>query len=145
MWGCKTYLKIPKNYIRKDWREKALSGYLMGYSTDGEMGYKVYLPELKDTVVGVNCVFNEVIPTYTEEYFQELNKMQFILIKEPSRIENFEHLIGVTYIDDENNLEFVTTRIETYKGLIVGYRAPVLHGGKKGKEEKSPIHVADIV
>ena len=37
------------------------------------------------------------------------------------------------------------TRIETYKGLIVGYRAPVLHGGKKGKEEKSPIHVADIV
>ncbi len=37
MWGCKTYLKIPKNYLRKDWREKCNSGYLMGYSTEGEM------------------------------------------------------------------------------------------------------------
>ena len=40
VWGCKTYLKIPKNYMRKDWREKCTSGYLMGYSVDGEMGYK---------------------------------------------------------------------------------------------------------
>ena len=37
VWGCKTYLKIPKNYLRKDWREKCTSGYLMGYSTEGEI------------------------------------------------------------------------------------------------------------
>ena len=45
VWGCKTYLKIPKNYMRKDWREKCTSGYLMGYSVDGEMGYKIYAPK----------------------------------------------------------------------------------------------------
>ena len=33
----------------------------------------------------------------------------------------------------------------THKGLIVGYRAPVLRDGKRGVEEKSPIHIADIV
>jgi hypothetical protein len=29
--------------------------------------------------------------------------------------------------------------------LIVAYRAPVLLGGRTGREEKSPIHVADVM
>ena len=58
------YQTTPKTYIRKDWREKYTSGYLMGYSVDGVMGYKIYIPELKKVVIGVNCLFNEVIPTY---------------------------------------------------------------------------------
>ena len=109
VWGCKTYLKIPKNYLRKDWREKATSGYLMGYSSEGEIGYKIYVPEISDTVVGVNCLFNEVIPTYAEEYFHELNKMQFDMVKTPSAVEDFDHLVGVKYIDDELDLDFQTT------------------------------------
>ena len=145
VWGCKTYLKIPKYYLSKDWREKATSGYHMGYSMDGEIGYKIYVPEISDTVVGVNCLFNEVIPTYAEEYFHELNKMQFDMVKTPSAVEDFDHLVGVKYIDDELELEFQTTRVTTHKGLIVGFRAPVLRDGKLGKEEKSPIHIADIV
>ena len=32
-----------------------------------------------------------------------------------------------------------------YKGLIVAYRAPVNSKGKVGFEEKSPIHIADVV
>ena len=122
-----------------------MSGYLMGYSSEGEIGYKIFVPELQDIVVGVNCIFNEVIPEYTEEYFHELNKMQLEMVKEPSMVENFVHLVGVKYLDDESNLEFITTRIIVQKGLIVGFRAPVLHGGKIGNEEKSPIHIADIV
>ena len=117
VWGCKTYLKIPKY-----WREKATSGYLMGYSTEEEMGYKIYVPEISDTVVGVNCIFNEVIPTYAEEYFHELNKMQFEMVKTPSVVADFDHLVGVRYTDDELELEFETTRVTTYKGLIVGFR-----------------------
>ena len=145
VWGCKTYLKIPKNYLRKDWREKCTSGYLMGYSTEGEMGYKIYVPELKEIVTGVNCLFNEVIPTYREEYFKELNKMNFELAADESTVENFMHLVGVRYIDDESLLEFETTRVVNLKGLIVGYRAPVLRNGLPGVEEKSPIHIADVV
>ena len=34
---------------------------------NGVMGYKIYIPELKEIVIGVNCLFNEVIPTYTED------------------------------------------------------------------------------
>ena len=32
IWGCKAYLKIPKDYLRKDWRDKAFTRYFVGYS-----------------------------------------------------------------------------------------------------------------
>ena len=38
VWGCKSYIKLPKAYLRKDWRDKCYVGYLMGYSVEGEMG-----------------------------------------------------------------------------------------------------------
>ncbi len=49
--------------------EKCTSGHLMDCYTEGEMEYKIYVPELKEIVTCVNCLFNEVIPTYREEYF----------------------------------------------------------------------------
>ena len=53
--------------------------------------------------------------------------------------------MGETYFDDDTLLEFITTRVEVWKGLIVAYRAPVLADGKEVREEKSPIHVADVI
>jgi hypothetical protein len=145
VWGCKTYYKFPKAYLRKDFRDKCYVGYLMGYSEEGEVGYKVFIPDLNEVVVGVHCLFNEVIPSYREEYFQELSKMRFELAKEESTVESFEHFVGVKYTDDELLLEFITTRIVVLKGLIVAYRAPVNSQGSVGFEEKSPIHIADVV
>ena len=52
IWGCKTYLKMPENYHRKDWRDKAFTGYFIGYNEPGAMGYQVYVPDLKEAVVG---------------------------------------------------------------------------------------------
>ena len=145
IWGCKAYLKLPKNYQRKDWRDKSFAGYFIGYSEPGEMGYKLYIPDLRDTVVGVNCTFNEVIPSYREEYFNELDKLKFEVAPDESTVESFNHLVGENYFDDDTHLEFRTTRVEEYHGLIVAYRAPVLAGGRVGREEKSPIHVADVI
>ena len=143
VWGCKTYLKVPRNYIRKDWREKVFSGYLMGYSTIGEVGYKIYVPDFQEIITGVNCTFNELIPPYTEEYFNEINKLRFETAVELSKIEDFAHLIGKKYRDTDM-LEYMNTRIAEYKGYIVVFRAPVLEN-RTGREEKSPIHVADVV
>ena len=99
-------------------------------------------------MIGVNCLFNEVIPTYTEEYFAELNKIKIETVEDASSVSNFEYLIGVRYVDDESLLEFETTRVTTrvtkHKGLIVGYRAPVLRNGKRCVEDKAPIYIADI-
>ena len=60
-------------------------------------------------------------------------------------MEHYQHLVGESYIDDESLLEFVTTRVTKYQGLIVAYRAPILSSGSVGVEEKSPIHVAEVV
>ncbi len=73
------------------------------------------------------------IPTHAEEYFHELNKMQFDLVKTP--IQDFDHLVGVKYIDNELELKFIVTRVITHKGLIVGYRALVLRDKKLSVEE----------
>lgn len=85
---------------------------------------------------------NETIPM---QRFQELSKMRFETAKDESTVESFEHLVGVRYTDDESLLEFETTRVTLYKGLIVAYRAPVNIHGRVGFEEKSPIHIADVV
>ena len=60
-----------------------------------------------------------------------------------SKIEDFAYLIGKKYRDIDM-LEYMNTRIAEYKGYIVVYRAPVLVN-RTGREEKSPIHVADVV
>ena len=86
-----------------------------------------------------------MIPSYREEYFQELTKLRFEMAKDESTVESFEHFVGIRYHDDESLLEFVTTRIVILQGVIVAYRAPVNKDGRVGFEEKSPIHVADVV
>ena len=52
VWGCKTYIKLPTNYLKKDYRDKSFTGYLMGYSTEGIIGNRVYVPDLKELIVG---------------------------------------------------------------------------------------------
>ena len=59
---------------------------MIGYLVDGVIGYKIYIPELKEIVIGVNCLFNEVIPTYTEEYFTELNKIKIETVEDLSTV-----------------------------------------------------------
>ncbi len=53
--------------------------------------------------------------------------------------------MGVNYFDNDTNLEFVTTRLTEHNGMIVAYQAPVLLTGRTSREEKFPIHVADVI
>ena len=71
--------------------------------------------------------------------------MKFEVAPDESTVESFTHLVGEKYLDDDTLLEFVTTRVVEYMTHIVAFRAPVLAGGKIGREEKSPIHVADVI
>ena len=73
-WGCKAYATIPRSYQRKDFTSKVMSGFHVGYSRT-PIGYKVFVPELNDIITTVHVTFNEVIPDYTAEYYQELSKL----------------------------------------------------------------------
>jgi hypothetical protein len=105
------------------------------------MGYQVYVTDLRETVVRVNCTFNEVVPSYREEYYNELSKLKFEVVLDESTVESFQHLVGETYLDNNTLLKFITTRVVEYIDAIVAFRAPVLASRKIGREEKSPIHV----
>ena len=48
----------------------------------------MWVPEHKQ-VVGVNCTFNEIIPSYEEEYFQEINTLKFDTANDESTVDAF--------------------------------------------------------
>ena len=89
VWGCKAYLRMPRNNLLKDFRDKTYSGYFMGYSTEGAMGYKLFIPDLKEIVVGVHVIFNENIPSYTDEYFNDIRKLSFETVEDASTVKAF--------------------------------------------------------
>ena len=70
-WGCKAYVLIPKADRRKDWEDKSMAGYFIGYSTS-KVGYNILLG---DTVVtSVHVLFDESIPERSADYFKELEE-----------------------------------------------------------------------
>ena len=68
--------------------------------------------------MGVNRTFNDVIPAYREEYFQELTKMKFETATDESTVDSFEHFVGVRYTDDESLLEFELPEWHFTRGLL---------------------------
>ena len=65
-WGCKANVLIAKADQRKDWEDKAMVGYFIGYSNT-EAGYRVIQG---DTVVtSVHVLLDEAIPERSVDYF----------------------------------------------------------------------------
>ena len=60
-------------------------------------------------------------------------------------MESFAYLQGVRSIDDENYLEFEKVEVGERKGHVVMWRAVVLKSDAPGNNEKSPIHVVDVI
>jgi hypothetical protein len=93
----------------------------------------------------VNCSFDEEIPDRGEEHFEEMRKMYVEQDRQKNNYqENYEYLVNSRHVDDENNLEYVVTRIGAVRKDIVAWRAPWLDG-RIGREEPASIHVADVV
>jgi hypothetical protein len=140
IWGCKAYVLKPKAVRRKDFDDKAYSGFHAGYADD-DRGYEVYIPELDKIVTSVHVLFNEVIPTHTEEYYRELDKLKVSTTEEPPRDpETYRYLVGL----HQDGLTYKVTRIDKVKGYIVAYRRLVTPRASDTREALVPIHIADI-
>ena len=120
----------------KGFSGQSIQGILHWLSEDGAIGHKVYVLDLQEILVGVHVFFNEMIPNYTEEYFQEFNKIEFKTADKESTVEEFKHLEGEKYIDSENKLQYQNTRVGTWDGMIVVWRALIRSDGSRGNEEK---------
>ena len=140
IWGCKAYVKLPRDRVRKDWEDKSRIGYFVGYSEE-KMGYTVWLPQYQTEETSVHVLFDEQIPERSEDYYKELEDAHVKVAPEERTVEDYKNLVGAYHLDE--GLLFKTTRVVVRKGLIVGYRALVT-AGKTCMEEKTPIHVADL-
>ena len=137
-WGCKAYVLRPKADRRKDWEDKALVGYFVGYSKT-KAGYKILLQDTE--VTSVHVLFDESIPERHDDYFEELKQATVQVDPELKNVSDFDYLINQHHMDE--CLLYVNTRVVIRRGLIVGFRALVT-GGKRQVEDKTPIHIADL-
>jgi hypothetical protein len=144
-WGCKVYSLKPIAERKKDWDEKAVSGYLVGYA-EQNTGYKIYVPAEDKIVVSVHVIVDEVSLSPSDDYLAELTRLQVdVAPGEPQAVSLYEYLIGTTHVDDEDHLRYEITRLGvSKKGHIVGYRRLVTPAGSGTKEESVPIHIADL-
>jgi len=143
IWGCKCYALKPIAERKKDFDDKAYSGFLVGYAQENT-GYMIFVPSLNKIIVSVHVVFNEVIPDPTSEYFSELEQLKIEVATTPQDPSHYDFLVGTTHIDDEDGLVYETTRVVVRKGFIVAFRRLVTEDGIKTREEATPIHIADI-
>jgi hypothetical protein len=140
-WGCKAYVLKPRADRRKDWDDKALIGYFMGYSTE-KAGYQVFLPADSKVVTSVHVLFDEAIPERGDDYFKEFDEATSVNVDpEAQKLEDFQHLVGKPHMDE--GLLYKTTRVVVRKGFIIAFRSLVT-AGREQIEDKTPIHVADV-
>jgi hypothetical protein len=108
----------PKAARRKDFDDNAYSGFHVG-NADDDRGYEIYVPEMDKTVTSVHVIFNEVIPTPTEEYYRELHRLKVVTAEgHPRDPETYQYLVGLDHLDDGDGLTYKVTRVEQVKGNI---------------------------
>jgi hypothetical protein len=129
---------------RKDFDDKAYSGFLVGYAQKNT-GYMIFVPLLDKIIVSVHVVFNEAIPDPTGGCFSELEQFKIEVDSNPQDPSHYDFLVGTKYIDDEDGLVYEITRVVVRKGFIVAFRRLVVtFDGAQPREESTPIHVADV-
>ena len=143
-WGCKAYVLIPKADRRKDWEDKAMVCYFIGYSKT-KAGYRILLCNTVVTSVHVyictKVLFDECIPELSADSFRELDKATVKSHLEERQVGDFDWLVGQYHMDE--GLLYKTTRVIVRRDLIVGFRS-LITAGKVQVEDKTPIHIADL-
>jgi hypothetical protein len=136
IWGCKCFVALePSAERRKDFDDKAYSGFLVGYAQQNA-DYMIFVSGLDTIIVSVHVVFNEVLPKNpTADYFSELEKLKIEVTPDSQRLKDYDYLVGTYHIDDEDGLVYETTRVVVPKGFIVAYRRLVA-SGERSPEKK---------
>ena len=132
-WGCNAYVLVPKADRRKEWEDKAMVDYYIGYSKT-KVGYRVLLGDI--IVTSVCVLFDESIP---ERYFREQDEATVKCDPEERLVSDFDWWQH----HKDGGLFYKTTWVVVRRGLIVGFRALVT-AGKQQVGDKTPIHIADI-
>ena len=132
--GCLCYVHIPEQ-LRTGMAEKAYKGYFVGLEWPMWDRFLVFVPVLDKVVMSAHVLFDEIFSTERKD--------DHILIVDSERkvVGDFYFLRHMAYVEDD--VLYVTTRVEKYRGYICAFRAPWVHG-RLGKEEPRPTHAKDV-
>ena len=71
-------LKITPEMISET---SQLVRHFFGYSEEGEIGYKIFISEHKiEIVIGFHVLFNVIVSSYSESYYQACKNNVYIAI-----------------------------------------------------------------
>jgi len=102
-WGCKAYVLKPKAARNKDWDDKALTGYFVGYS-ESTVGWQIFLPATNEIVTTVHVLFDERAPERGADYFAELDEAAAVFTAPESKsLDEFTYLVGTHRIDNKSD------------------------------------------
>jgi hypothetical protein len=137
IFGCISYVHVPQQLRDSTFADKSYKGFFVGFTWPLLDRYLVFVPELDKVVESTHVNFDEVTSTQ--------RKTEELLVVDTTRrvLKDFAFLSDMAYIDDENGVLYVTTRVATSRGFIVTYRAPISNG-HRGQEEPQPIHAKDV-
>ncbi len=145
IFGCKAYVRVPREDICKDWSNRTKVGFLVEYS-ETLLGWIIYIPDTGTCITSVHVRFNEDIPDYRIEYFQELKNEMILEQTKDRNAEDYLYLVGTKHIDDEDLIKYVVTGIGIINNghkHIIAYRSPIFLGLHQHHKSES-VHVADV-
>jgi transposase InsO family protein len=137
VWGSQVVVHQPKQKRKNDWSEKGKKGIFMGVH-ENCVAYEIYMPGEDTFIMSSHVFFGEPpSPCSTPSL------PAFLVQTLPKSVEDYQYLVGLSHIDDEDNLTYVTTRVTTLKGYVVAYRA-IQSKQSILKEINQSIHIKDI-
>jgi hypothetical protein len=150
VFGSKCWINIPLSRRQKDFKARALSGYLVGYAKQYRNAYKIWIPEWNRVVISRDVKFDEEIPQgiidfKKDEYWLEVREFGHLLSGEPRVIEDFKYLIGEVFYDPELESHFKVLNVTVNRGNIVaGYAKYVPGKIDQDDAQLAQMHVANV-
>jgi transposase InsO family protein len=139
--GCNCYGIIPAATRLKGFTEKGFKGIYMGHRLNGSPGYIILSVDDNKIKECSDVTFDESDLDSGERSKRQRPEGELEVAPVSREMKDFEWLCGMAYKDE--NILYITTRINIQQHLIVAYRAPV-YDSVVGTEEDRPIHVADV-
>lgn len=143
VWGCKAWVAEPRVEKRKDMHEPHVVGFHIGLSSS-PIGWEIWIPELRCSVVSTNVEFDENIPTPKESYHRELEQaLVKVSPQEMSLTEAKKLYIGQWYVDPDDGLiyQVENIRIEHGSRFIVA----IVRRRGAPKSDRTPILIDHLI
>ena len=150
VFGSKCWVNIPLSRRQKDFKARALSGYLVGYTEIYRNAYKVWIPEWNRIVISRDVRFDEEIPQgiidfKKDEYWLEVREFGHLISGKPRGVDDFKYLIGEVFYDPEMESHFRVLNVTVNRGNIVaGYAKYIPEKIDQNDAQIAQMHVANV-